>query len=206
MNDNKIFWQRYAPIYAMFMKKADKAYIEICERIKPYLNDEMKVLELACGTGNFSFLLAEKAKSWEATDFSENMILQAKAAQKSYASIKNLNFSVQDATNLPYEDGSFDAVMIANALHIMPNPEKVLSEIRRVLKKGGVLFAPTFVLGEGMGFALRSGLIQLFGFKAFLKPTIKEFGEFIEKNGFAVVEYEKIGSRVAPLCCMIAKN
>ena len=84
-----------------------KAYIEICERIKPYLNDEMMVLELVCGTGYFSFMLGENVKSREAADFSENMIHQAKAAQKSCASIKNLRFSVQDATNHPYEDGSF---------------------------------------------------------------------------------------------------
>ena len=37
----------------------------------------------------------------------------------------NLRFEVADATALPYEDNSFDVVLIANALHVMPNPEKV---------------------------------------------------------------------------------
>ncbi len=206
MNDNKQFWQRYALIYSQFMKSADKAYVEICQRIRPYINCEMKVLELACGTGILSFFLAENAKSWEATDFSENMISEAKAAQVKNKSIEGLGFSVQDATHLPYAEESFDAVMIANALHIMPEPEKALGEIRRVLKKEGLLFAPTFVHGEGVGFALRSGLIQLFGFKAFLKPTNAAFVEFIEKNGFRVIEHEQIGSSVAPLCCLIAKK
>lgn len=206
MNDNKSFWERYAPIYSKFMKSADKAYVEIVKRVRPYINSKMKVLELACGTGIFSFMLAEYAKSWEATDFSEKMISEAKAAQKKKKVIVGLNFSVQDATNLPYENGRFDAIMIANALHIMPDPEKALSEIKRVLKKDGLLFAPTFVHGEGAGFALRTGLIELFGFKAFLKPTNAEFAEFIEKNGFTVMECEKIGSKVAPLCCLIAKK
>ena len=55
---------------------------------------------------------------------------------------------MQEATSLPYADETFDAVLIANALHIMPRPEKALAEIYRVLKPGGQLFAPTFVHGE----------------------------------------------------------
>ena len=39
----------------------------------------------------------------------------------------------------------FDAAVISNALHIMPEPEKALAEIRRVLKPGGILIAPTFM-------------------------------------------------------------
>ena len=46
----------------------------------------------------------------------------------------NLSFEVADATSLRFADNSFDIVVIANALHIIPNPEKALEEIRRVLK------------------------------------------------------------------------
>lgn len=204
--DNKKFWQRYAPIYSLFMKNADDEYNEISDKIKPYLSKDMNVLELACGTGMFTYILADKVNTWKATDFSENMVKEAKAAAKKHKVIPGLSFSVEDATNLPYEDESFDAVMIANALHIMPNPEKALSEIMRVLKKDGMMFAPTFVHGEGVGFKLRTKLIELFGFKAFIKPTNEEFKEFIEKNGFGVVEYDRVGSKLAPICCMIAKK
>ena len=41
----------------------------------------------------------------------------------------NLHFEVADATTLPYDDNSFDVVLIANALHVMPAPEKALKEI-----------------------------------------------------------------------------
>lgn len=206
MDDNKKFWQRYAPIYSGFMKGADKSYEEISDKIRPYITGDMKVLELACGTGMFSFQLANSAKSWEATDFSENMIEEAEKLYAKKDVIEGLSFSVKDATNLPYDDNSFDAIMIANALHIMPEPKMALSEIKRVLKEDGLLFAPTFVHGEGVGFALRTGLIELFGFKAFLKPTNDEFAKFIEENGFMVVEYDRVGSKIAPLCCMIARK
>ena len=205
MNDNKKFWQRYAPIYSLLMKSVNKSYDEIGIRIMHYLKKDMKVLELACGTGMFTFRLADKVKRWEATDYAENMLKEAQVSyKKCKKEIVGLSFSVQDATNLPYEDESFDAVMIANALHIMPEPEKALSEIKRVLKKDGLLFAPTFVHGEGAAFAFRSGLIELFGFKAYIKPNNEEFAQFIGEHGFEVLEYDKIGSKVSPLCCMIA--
>ena len=60
-------------------------------------------------------------------------------AKKNYNSTK-LHFSVQDARTLPYADQSFDVVIIANALHIMPEPEKALSEIKRVLKDDGDVY------------------------------------------------------------------
>ena len=70
------------------------------------------------------------------------------------------------------------------------------------MQKGG----PIFVHGEGAAFAFRTGLIELFGFKAFIKPTNEEFAQFIGEKGFSVLEYDRIGSKVAPICCMIAEK
>ena len=72
----------------------------------------------------------------------EGMIREAKKGD--YPS--NLTFEVADATALPYKDDSFDVVLIANALHVMPEPEKALSEIDRVLKPGGILMYSTCTL------------------------------------------------------------
>ena len=68
------------------------------------------------------------------------MIAEAKRDNRS----AKLHFSVQDMFRLPYVEESFDVVIVSNALHIVPQPEKALAEIRRVLKDDGVLIAPTF--------------------------------------------------------------
>lgn len=205
--DNKNFWQRYAPVYWMFVRSAGKAYDEISGKISKYIKKDSKVLELACGTGEFTFRLAKKCESWLATDFSENMLKEAEVAyEKQRINIEGLIFEQQDATNLPYENESFDAVMIANALHIMPEQERALAQIRRVLKPGALLFAPTFMYQEGSGFLIRSGILKVFGFQAYMSSTAKEFVEFIEKQGFQVLECDIINCKVSPLCCLIAKK
>jgi len=142
--DNKQFWQRWASCYGPLMQSSEPLYAAIAQQMLPHLTPEMNVLELACGSGQLSFRLSRLVRDWEATDFSPKMIAQAKLKPRG----AGLHFSVQDATSLPYADETFDAVLIANALHIMPRPEKALAEIYRVLKPGGQLFAPTFVHGE----------------------------------------------------------
>ncbi len=113
---NKGYWQRLAKIYAPLMESDKKFYNAICGYIRDYLKSDMNVLELACGTGQLSFPLSDCTNSWTATDFSENMIKQAKRR----GTTEKLSFCVADATALSYENENFDCVVISNALHIMP--------------------------------------------------------------------------------------
>lgn len=69
------------------------------------------------------------------------MILEA----RKHGEYENLTFEIADATTLLFADGEFDCLVIANALHIIPNPDKAMKEIYRVLKSNDVLFAPTFL-------------------------------------------------------------
>lgn len=201
-NGNRQFWNRCSGLYDRFMHSNARLYNEIAARMKASLNREMYALELACGTGLISRRIASSVKSLEATDFSPEMIATAKKNVHS----ARLHFSVQDATELPYAPESFDAVLIANALHIVPEPERVMEEIHRVLKPGGLLFAPTFVHGEGVGFRVRVGLMKLIGFRVYHKWTASEFAAFVSEHGFAVTEQASMGSSIAPLCYLAAKK
>ncbi len=98
------------------------------------------MLELATGTGLIAKHIVNAAAHIEATDASAEMIAEAKRDNRS----AKLYFSVQDMFCLPYANQSFNVVIVSNALHIVPQPEKALQEIKRVLKDDGVLIAPTF--------------------------------------------------------------
>ena len=141
---NKKVWDLYAPIYERAMRADRKVYQYMYDRIPQIIADK-EVLEIATGPGLLAKHVADAAKKMIATDYTDGMIAEAKKGV--YPS--NLIFEVADATALPYKDDSFDVVLIANALHVMPNPEKALSEIDRVLKPSGVLIAPNFVAHKG---------------------------------------------------------
>ena len=155
MQGHKNFWDKNAGRYDRFMRKDRAAYDEMYELIRPVVRYKT-VLELATGTGLIAKHIVNAAAHIEATDASAEMIAEAKRDTHS----AKLHFSVQDMFRLPYADKSFDVVIVSNALHIVPQPEKALAEIRRVLKDDGVLVAPTFTHADNAFFA------QLFGLSA----------------------------------------
>ncbi|GFI55845.1 ubiquinone/menaquinone biosynthesis C-methyltransferase UbiE [Clostridiales bacterium] len=200
--DNKSFWNKWAKRYDTAMSADRKNYDRLIIQIKKCLTRNMTVLELACGTGLLSVRLAGSVKMLEATDFSEEMIRQAKAKIHSV----RLHFSVQDATALPYAPETFDAVIISNALHIMPNPEKALSEIRRVLKPDGVLIAPTFTAAGSTLGRLRIRIMELAEFRVFHKWTPEGYLAFLKANGFVIQCSEVLGGPLTLTYAEAKKN
>ena len=178
----KTFWDRTAKIYDHFMKKDHKAYKQMYSLIYPVVRHK-QVLELATGTGLIAKHIVRSADHIEATDASQEMIEQAKQGVKS----TKLYFSVQDMFNLPYAEQSFDVVIVSNALHIVPEPEKALSEIRRVLKDDGVLVAPTFTHADNAFFGkVKAFFMRLAGFPLHSKWTSHEYLAFLRENGWTV--------------------
>ena len=162
------------------------AYDKMIERIRCLLRPDMNVLELATATGIIALRIADCCKHVEATDFSEEMIKIATSKEKP----DNVSFSVADATDLHYDDGQFDAVIIANALHIMPSPEAALENIGRVLKRNGLLIAPTYMRSVRLSEKLKVFIGMLIGFKTYSKWTCNEYLDFLEKNGWRVQSCE----------------
>lgn len=182
MIKNRNFWDKNAGRYNRFMQKDAAAYEKLYELLRPVVRGKT-VLELAAGTGLIAKNIAGSAAHVEATDASGEMIAQAK---KENHSVK-LHFSVQDMFQLPYADKSFDVVIVANALHIVSEPEKALSEIRRVLKDDGVLVAPTFTHANNSFFGnVKAFFMKSAGFPLKSKWTSREYLAFLQKNGLAV--------------------
>ena len=183
--DNKNFWNRYAKLYDFEINMSSgKAYKEMYRMMSAALSPDMNVLEVATGTGLIAVNIAAYVRRVEATDFSPKMIAKAKKKKAP----GNVRFSVEDATALYFEDNSFDAVIISNALHIMPDPIKVLSNISRVLKPNGLLIAPNFTHGhiKESSWNLNAKILKLVGFETYSKWKPEEYVEFIRQNGFQV--------------------
>ena len=182
MRKHKNFWDRNAGRYNCFMRKDQAAYEEIYELIQPIVRHKT-VLELAAGTGLIAKHIVNAAAHIEATDASPEMIAEAKRENHS----AKLHFSVQDMFCLPYADKSFDVVIVSNALHIVPQPEKALVEIQRVLKEDGVLIAPTFThAGNSFSGKVRAFFMRMAGFPLRSKWTSEEYLRFLRQNGWAV--------------------
>lgn len=108
-----------------------KAALELVE-----LNAQSRVLDVACGPGCMTLLLAAQAGEVEAVDFSPAMlrILEQKRQALEY---QNIKIRLQDAQNLPMEDDRFDAAFSMFGLMFFPDRMRGHSEMRRTLKRGG---------------------------------------------------------------------
>ena len=181
MDGNKSFWDRNAKHYDRFMRKDAAAYDEMYVLIRPVVKAKT-VLELATGTGLIAKHIVNAAAHIEATDASAEMIAEAKRDNRS----AKLHFSVQDMFRLPYADKSFDVVIVSNALHIVPQPERALQEIKRVLK-GGVLIAPTFThAGNSFFGKVKAFFMKLAGLPLHSRWTSEEYLRFLRQNGWTV--------------------
>ena len=182
MQEHKNFWDKNAGRYDRFMRKDRAAYEEMYALIRPVVKGKT-VLELATGTGLIAKNIVNAAAHIEASDTSAEMIREAKRRNHS----AKLYFSVQDMFCLPYADESFDVVIVSNALHIVPQPEKALAEIHRVLRDDGVLIAPTFTHAENSFFGnSKAFFMKLAGFPLHSRWTSEEYLCFLQQNGWTV--------------------
>ncbi len=191
----KKIWDLYAPIYKRAMRADRQIYDFMYQRIPEIIRNK-DVLEIAAGPGLLAKHVAPAAKRMIATDYSDGMIAEAKKG----AVPANLTFEVADAMRLPYADDSFDAVLIANALHIVPDPIQVLREIDRVLRPDGLLIAPNFVEHKGTLLSrIWSGILRIAGIRFEHQWSVQEYLIFLKCNGWQVTYSREMAARIAML-------
>jgi ubiquinone/menaquinone biosynthesis C-methylase UbiE len=187
-------WDRLAPFYERAMRKNDDVYDYLCNRVAEAASGK-EVLELACGPGTVARRVAPATMRMVSTDYSPKMIAQA----RKHGAPENLTFEVADATCLPYPDSSFDVVLIANALHVMPEPGLALDEIRRVLRPNGMLICPTYVDHEQEGVSFWTRLLEAVGVEFEEKWTERLFLAWLEEHGWHPSFAQMVAGRI-PMC------
>ena len=108
------------------------------------IRDGMTVLDIGCGTGSLWLgheEIVSECRKLILADLSEGML---ETAKKNLGRHDNTEYQNADIQNLPFMNGTFDAVIANSMLYHVPDLEKGLQEVRRVLKRGGFFYCATF--------------------------------------------------------------
>jgi len=101
----------------------------------------MHILDVGCGTGNFSLKLAQKGTGVVGVDISEKMLTIAR--KRAIQEEVSIEFKKMDSQNLQFPDEYFDGVISMATIEFIPNPEIMIDEMFRVCKKGGNILLGT---------------------------------------------------------------
>ncbi len=179
----KKFWGIFAPFYDIAVAPISR----IRERVVSFTNapEEAKVLDVATGTGKQAFAFARRGYDVTGVDLSEAM-LKVATRKNRYG---NLKLEVADATNLPFENHSFDVACVSFALHEMPLTvrEKVLREMVRVTKAKGTIVIIDFALPQNrVGRFFIYNLVKLFEGEHYVKFMKSDLKVSIQQAGIAI--------------------
>ena len=114
----------------------------------PHLRPGLRILDFGCGPGTLSVGLAKAVVPGElhGVDMEESQIDLARETVKWYG-VDNAIFHVGDVTDMPFEDGFFDVAHCHNVLMHVPDTAAVLTEVKRVLKPGGLIACREMISG-----------------------------------------------------------
>jgi ubiquinone/menaquinone biosynthesis C-methylase UbiE len=168
----RAIWDKQAPGYDNRVLKMYKhAYDLSIQKVRSVLSPDQQVLEIGCGTG----------------------ISVAKSKAES-SSVSNVEFRVCDGYAVPYDDESFDVVLLFNTLHVVKEPAALLHEAHRLLKPAGRLVSATDCYAEPVPFLVRlmlsaQKLLKLLGVISFMWYYKKEdLHQLFEQSSLVIVE------------------
>ena len=138
-----MFWNKISPVYDLFENVYNrKVYKGTGIKVAEFIDKNDSVLECACGTGAITEEIAKKCRQVLATDFAEGMLKRASKKCRKYG---NVSFRQEDITDIKSADNSFNKVVAGNVIHLLPEPEKALNELLRVVRPGGKVIIPTYI-------------------------------------------------------------
>jgi ubiquinone/menaquinone biosynthesis C-methylase UbiE len=163
---------------------------ETVEQLKNYpIEKGKRVLEVGCGTGRTACYLAEQGCEVTAVDIRPEMI--AKAIIRAEKQGVQVQFLVGDVCQLPFEDHTFDVVMVESVTNFA-DAQKAVSEYYRVLKSEGKLYDREVIRIKQMSPSVQRALCSFYGVSKIY--SMDEWRELLEKGRFGPVEFSGIHS------------
>lgn len=197
------YWSKFASTF-----DEDQGYVvgkRALQEIIAKLYEERdlgEVMEFGCGTGYFTKAIARNARHVTATDLSDEMLEMARIELHK---LHNLTVQKADCEDTYFPSGRFDSVFMANLIHVVENPIKVLQESHQILRNGGLLLTVDFTCYsmnwfEKVKLAIRYfkrwGMPPRYG-RNKLSPD--ELVSFVENVDFRVEEVRLLGDKTKAL-------
>lgn len=155
----------------------------VSDLIAKYSKDSV-VLDLGCGTGDNSLKMVKYAKKVYGIDSSRRMLDYGK---KKYSKI---NFIYADATDIPLDNNSIDVVFSFGLLEYVKNKKKLIKEINRVLKLGGIAVISSTNI-YSIPCLLAAIVYKIIGKKrATSEPSFGQMIKLFSMSGFKVIDYK----------------
>ena len=198
-----MFWDKISSLYDLFETVYNgRVYTGTGKKVAEFIEPSDEVLECACGTGAISEYIAQKCKRLIATDFAPGMLRKAAKKCRKYP---NVVFRKADITNIKCKDARFDKVVAGNVIHLLPEPEKAIRELERVVKPGGKIIIPTYInMSKGTGKAAVK-MITLLGADFKRQFDLDSYRKFFEDKGYAGAEYYVVDGRMPCAIAVITK-
>ena len=181
------YWDRHAKNYDRSMSLLGGPIPRMVELVGAAAAGMERVLEVAAGTGLVTPAIAAGAREVVATDYSAAMVSSLERRVRE-AGVTNVRCEQADLYALRFADGSFDGVVAANVLHLLPDLGRGLASLRRVLKPGGRLIVPTFCHDETALSWVVSRALAVTGFPGHRRFTVKSLQRAVEEAGVLVSE------------------
>jgi ABC-2 type transport system ATP-binding protein len=197
------YWSKFASTF-----DKDQEYVvgrTALQKIIARLYEERdlgEVIEFGCGRGYFTKAIAKNAKHVTATDLSDEMLEMARIQLQHF---QNITVQKADCEDTYFPSVRFDSVFMANLIHVLKNPIKVLQESHQILRNGGLLLVVDFT-GYGINWFEKMKLAIRY-LRKWGRPlryarnnlSPDELTCFVEKVDFNVEEVQLLGDKTKAL-------
>ena len=187
---DRSYWERHAKNYDLSMAILGGPIPTMVALAAEAVRDA-RVLEVAAGTGLVTVALARTAREVVATDYAAAMV-DAVESRIRTEGLANVQCEQADLHALRFETGSFDAVVAANVLHLVPDLPNALAAMRRMLRPGGRLVVPTYCHDQTAFSWALSRVLAVTGFPGHRRFTSRSLQAALETGGLTISRAETL--------------